>query len=121
MDKKMKKMLRKTQLIFTSIIIVGFASFLSYSKFSVVNPFASLAGVIKVTFLNENFVEVQKSPKVIFFNPDYGIERAMEDHGYTFLADEKMGSLMVFERNNVREQGIGHLGGIISFLIFEAE
>ena len=116
---KKKKFIKVTLLILVPLItILAIASILSYSYFGVANPIASGVGLIKVKMFDTTFVEVQKSPKVIFLKTDYGIVKAMEEHGYTFLEEEQMGSMLTFEKNGAKFRGIGN-GGIISF--FRAE
>lgn len=98
--------------------IVGVASFVSHKAFGVANPFASGIGLFRVTFTDATFVEVQDSPKVIFFKKDYGIVKAMEEHDYDFLEEEQLGSMLVFEKDGVKYRGLQN-GGWISF--FRAE
>ena len=79
-----------------------------------VNPISCGWGLSKVTFTDATFAEVQDEPKVIFFKRDYGIIKAMEENGYTFIEDAQMGSMLVFEKNGKKYRGIGN-GGRISF------
>ena len=97
-----------------AVVVIGIATIISYASFGLVNPIASGVGLFRVTFTDTTFAEVQKAPKVIFFKPDYGIVKAMEEHGYVFLEDEQMGSMLVFEKDGVKYRGIGN-GGRISF------
>lgn len=97
-----------------AVVVIGIASIISYGSFGVANPIASGIGLFRVTFTDTTFAEVQNEPKVIFFKQDYGIVKVMEEHGYVFLEDEQMGSILVFEKDGIKYRGIGN-GGRISF------
>jgi len=97
-----------------AVVVIGTTSLISYASFGVANPIASGIGLFKVTFTDTTFAEVQNAPKVIFFKQDYGIVKAMEEHGYVFLEDEQLGSMLVFEKDGIKYSGIGD-GGRISF------
>lgn len=53
------------RIIIILIAIIGVGSFISYSKFGVVNPFSTANGLIKVMFTEKEYIEIQKYPKVI--------------------------------------------------------
>lgn len=104
-------MIRATKNILIILIIVIFlicaSSFLSYMKFETANALSSGVGLAKILFTDIDYVEIQESPRVILAQPENSFDLLldmMQDDGYTYLADETLGSMHVFEKNGVRER-----------------
>lgn len=75
-------------------------------RFGVVNPIATGVGLVKILSTDIESVEVQKSPKVVLAQPDNGWDlflEAMKKDGYSYLEDERLGSMCVFEKGGVKE------------------
>lgn len=92
-------------LIFSILIFV--LIFVSYSKFHVLNPISSGIGLMRINTTDTNFVEIQNSPRVVLAKPNNAWSvflNALENEGYKYLEDERMGSLCVFEKNGVIER-----------------
>ncbi len=74
--------------LFLAMAIVGTGSFISNSKFGVLNPLSTGYGLYQVVFTEKEFIELQKYPKVIVAKPnaslsDYmGIEGFKEDNEF---------------------------------------
>jgi hypothetical protein len=110
-----KKRIHKRIILITilTVVVIG-SSVISYETFGVYNPVASAFGLLKVTLTDSTSCEVQNVPKVIIIKPNYSVIKAMEEHGYVFIKEEQMGSMLVFEKDGVKYRGIGN-GGRISF------
>lgn len=51
------------------IVVIGLSSFISYYKFSVLNPLSTARGLFQILFTEKEYVEIQKYPKVILAKP----------------------------------------------------
>lgn len=94
-------------IIIIAIFLICAASFLSYIKFETANALSSGVGLAKILFTDIDYVEIQESPRVILAQPENSLELLlgmMQDDGYTYLVDESMGSMHVFEKRGVRER-----------------
>lgn len=62
--------------------------------------------------MNEPFVivEEEKSP-IMFYKPNYNFIELMEENGYNYLEEERMGASMVFEKDGKKYYGHGRMGG----------
>lgn len=93
------------------IIIGGIAVFLiiasclvSYDKFGTFNPIKSGIGFAKVRIFDEDYAEVNDSPRVVITNPENSKEiflEIIENEGYHYI--EQTGSLHVIEKNGEEE------------------
>ena len=114
---KKKNIYKRLITIFIIVIFVFIiASIISYNFFKVANPIASGIGLFKVTFTDCIICEVQNDPKVIFFKSNSEIIKAMEEHGYIFIKEEQMGSMVVFEKDGIKYYGTMD-GGLIAFFV----
>ena len=86
------------------VFLIGLSSFISYAKFSVVNPFSTASGLVKVIFTDTDYVEIQQYPKVIIAKPDTSLDEYMENEGgYKRVEEEQLGSLHMFSNGDHSE------------------
>lgn len=97
---------RKKRIVIFSIVILFFllltATFLSYMKFEVFNPFTSSVGIIKILATDKPYVVIQKNPKVILAQPDNTWEHFlsyMNEEEYTYLEKERLGNRCFFMKD----------------------
>lgn len=64
------------------IAIISLGSFISYSKFGVINPFSTVNGLIQVMFTEKAYIEIQKYPKVIISKPNVSLQDYMQNKGF---------------------------------------
>ena len=96
----MKRKTKKIIAIFLALIIVlGLASFISYSTFNVLNPFSTVKGLIQVIFTDKEYVEIQKHPKVIVAKPNVSLQDYMNRLGFKEDTENQMGALHRFQNN----------------------
>ena len=89
------------------VVVVVIGTFISISKFGVSNPFKTAIGLTQIMFTETNYVQIQDKPRVIVSksNNAYNLFLdTMKSEGYTYLEDEQMGSMLVFEKDGVREE-----------------
>ena len=103
------------------IFVFGFLavmSAVSYTQFGVIKPVSSTVALLRVSFSDTPLVEIQKDPPVMVVKPSSNQEfyKAMEEKGYRFLADEQMGSLIVFEKDGKKFSGFFNHGRISSWV-----
>ncbi len=95
---------RKKVICFITIIIafVLISSIASYIKLGVLNPFSSGYGTIRTCILNKPYTVIQKNPQVIMAQPDdaqNSLLSYMNSCGYTHAEDERLGSILLFEKD----------------------
>jgi len=78
------------------LIVLVISSFISYSKFSVINPFSTAYGLIQVVFMEKDYVVIQRSPKVIVAKPNTSLSEYMKSLGFVEDKESRMGSLHRF-------------------------
>lgn len=84
----------------TLIIILVLSSFISYSKFNLLNPFSTANGLIQVIFTDKEYIEIQKSPKVIIAKPNASLQDYMNRLGFQEDTENQMGALHRFYNND---------------------
>lgn len=78
-------------------------------KFNTLNPFSTASGIIQITFTDTEYVEIQRSPKVVLAQPnDALLTEFMEIRGFTEMADKRMGSLRFFSNGAKTELVMCH-------------
>ena len=85
------------------IMTLGMASFISYSKFNVLNPFSTVSGLIQVVFTDKEYIEVQKYPKVIIAKPSASLQDYMKNLGLQEDTKNQMGALHRFQNNDAAQ------------------
>ncbi len=80
---------------------------ISVDKFSTTNPFAVANGVFQITFTSKEYIEIQKSPKVIIAKsnsaPYEALKQFMEGRGYALSENEQRGAMNTFINNETDE------------------
>jgi hypothetical protein len=82
------------------IIVLSIASFISYSKFNVLNPFSTISGLIQIAFTDKEYIEVQNYPKVIIAKPNASLQDYMQNLGFQEDTENQMGALHRFQNND---------------------
>ena len=86
------------------IALVG-SCFFSYEKFNTFNPFSAAFGFCQITVFEKEYVEIQKSPKVMLAQPDYEVlVDYMKSRGFTEIKEEQMGAMHVFTNGDEKER-----------------
>lgn len=96
MDKK-KKVIAVFLLL---IVILSLGSFISYSKFTVLNPLSTTNGLFQIIFTEKEYIEIQKYPKVIVAKPSASLRTYMGDKGFQEDKENQMGALHRFHNND---------------------
>lgn len=87
-----------------AVVLIVASCFVSYDKFRTFNPIKGGIGFAKIAIFNENFAEVNDSPRVILTTPENSKEIFMEiieREGYEYV--EQMGAAHVIEKNGETE------------------
>lgn len=105
-----KKWNRKKRIVVTAfaaillIVVLLGSCFVSYLKFDTANPFSAVSGFIQITVADKDYVEIQRSPKVILAQPsDALFLEYMESRGFTEIEEERLGGLRVFTNGEEKE------------------
>lgn len=105
-----KKWNRKKRIVVTAFVAVLLivallgSCFVSYLKFDTANPFSAVSGFIQITVADKDYVEIQRSPKVILAQPsDALFLEYMESRGFTEIEEERLGGLRVFTNGEEKE------------------
>lgn len=105
-----KKWNRKKRIIISAfaavlllVMLLG-SCLVSYLKFDTANPFSAASGFIQITVADKDYVEIQRSPKVILAQPSEELFiEYMESRGFTEVEEERMGALRVFTNGEETE------------------
>lgn len=105
-----KKWNRKKRIVVTAfaaillIVVLLGSCFVSYLKFDTANPFSAVSGFIQITVTDKDYIEIQRSPKVILAQPsDALFVEYMESRGFTEIEEERLGGLRVFTNGEEKE------------------
>lgn len=105
-----KKWNRKKRIVISAfaavLLIVALlgSCLVSYLKFDTANPFSAASGFIQITVADKDYVEIQRSPKVVLAQPsDALFVEYMESRGFTEIENERMGGLRVFTNGEEKE------------------
>lgn len=82
------------------LVILAMASCISYRKFNVLNPFSTAYGLIQVIFLDREYIEIQKYPRVIVAKPSVSLQEYMKTLGYHEDPEKQMGALHRFQNDD---------------------
>lgn len=104
-NKKRSRRIVVATLVSTILIVAILGScFISYVKFNTGNPFSVVSGYFQITVLDKEYVEIQKSPKVVLAQPNGEIFiNYMESRGFTEIEEEQMGAMRVFTNVEKKE------------------
>lgn len=84
-------------------VLLG-SSLISYLKFDTANPFSAASGFLQITAAHKDYVEIQRSPKVVLAQPgDAQLTAYMESRGFAEIEEERLGSLRVFTNGEEKE------------------
>lgn len=85
------------------VILLG-SCFLSYAAFHTANPFSVASGYFQISVLDQAYVEIHASPKVVIAQPNGEIfTDYMQSRGFTELEEEQMGAIRVFTNGEEKE------------------
>lgn len=87
-----------------SVVLIIALCLVSYDKFRTINPIKSGVGLAKIYFSDEDYAEVNDSPRVILTDPENSKEifiEIIENEGYEYV--EQMGSVHIIEKNGEKE------------------
>lgn len=80
---------------------------ISFRLFSSTNYIKSIYAVISVNCTEQTCIEIRNTPtKIVLSSPENfqeTFEQYLEDNGYTYLEDERLGSIHVILKNNKKE------------------
>lgn len=119
--KKYSKKIKKLRIVIVSAVLAVLltltASFVSYLKFNTPNFFAAGMGLIRITFSDTQYVEIQHSPRVIIASPQDSMQLfldTIESEGYTYSEEERYGALFVIEKDGEKENVLFSANGYYS-------
>lgn len=69
-------------ILIAAILCTALASFASYAKFTVLNPFTTVNGLAKLMLTDVEHIEIQAYPKVMIAKPNASLNDYMEKQGY---------------------------------------
>ncbi len=87
-----------------AVALIAISCFVSFDKFGTFNPIKSGAGFAKIWFFDEEYAEVNDSPRVILTNSENSTDifiEIIESEGYEYI--EQMGSGHIIEKYGERE------------------
>lgn len=85
------------------VVLLG-SCFVSYLKFDTANPLSAVSGVIQITVLDKDYVEIQGYPKVILAQPNDALFiEYMENRGFIEIEEERLGGIRVFTNGDANE------------------
>ena len=87
-----------------AVVLIIASCFVSYDKFRTFNPIKGGIGFVKIVFFDEDYAQVNDSPRVILTNSENSKEKfieIVESEGYEYV--EQMGSAHFIEKNGERE------------------
>lgn len=87
-----------------AVVLIAASCFISFDKFRTFNPIKGGIGFARIWIFDEEYVEVNDSPRVILTNPENSMEIFMEiieNEGYEYI--EQMGSGHFIEKDGERE------------------
>lgn len=100
---------KKTGIVCVSILAIVFIAsvIVSVDKFSTLNPFKAISGLFQITYTPEEYVEIQKAPKVIIAKSDSAsyekLTQFMNSRGYVFSENEQAGAMNVFRNEKTED------------------
>lgn len=105
-----KKWNRKKRIVISAfaaillIVVLLGACFVSYLKFDTANPFSATNGFFQIIVTDEDYIEIQSSPKVILAQPNDALfVEYMKNRGFTEIEEERLGGLRVFTNGEEKE------------------
>lgn len=121
-----KRWNRKKRIIITAfaavllIVAILVSCFVSYLTFDTANPFSAASGFVQITLTDTEYVEIQRSPKVVLAQPGETIFiEYMEDRGFKEVEEERMGALRVFTNGEEKEWIMYSINGYYSKWVWE--
>ena len=93
---------------FAAVLLIIFllgGSLISFAKFGTANFFAAANGFVQVTAADREYVEIQRSPRVVVARPDYELfAEYMKNRGFSEV--EQFGSQHIFSDGERTERVI---------------
>ena len=87
-----------------AVVLIIASCFVSYEKFRTFNPIKGGIGFVKIHIFDEDYFQVNDSPRVILTNPENSNEIFMgiiKNEGYDYI--EQAGSAHLIEKDGERE------------------
>ncbi len=108
----MKKEHMKNFIIFIAAVAVIIAAcFVSFDKFGTFNFIKGGIGFARIALTDTDYVEIQKSPRIVLTeNAEVFFDR-IEDEGYEYIEHNQMGSSHTIEKDGKTELVISHNNG----------
>lgn len=75
--------MKKTIILIASLIAIYLlATFICYLEFGTVNVISSVIGIVKLNYLDVQYVQVQNNPKAIFSKKSFDLDNYMKSEGF---------------------------------------
>ncbi len=87
-----------------AVVLIVISCFASYDKFRTFNPIKGCIGYARIWIFDEQYVEVNDSPRAVLTNPENSKEiftQIIESEGYEYV--EQMGSVHIIEKDGETE------------------
>lgn len=108
----MKKEHKKEAIIgAVAIVIIIAACFVSFDKFRTFNFIKGGIGFAQIMLTDAEYVEIQKSPRVVLTKNLNTFYELIESEGYEYNYDSRMGSSHIIEKDSETEQVFSHASG----------
>ncbi|SHK35286.1 Putative zinc-finger [Hathewaya proteolytica DSM 3090] len=121
--KKYAGKIKKRRIIITAIVVfimlIMMSSIISMKTVGVINPFATLGGIVKIKLGSNGIATVQKNPRVIFAKFYSEFKNYIESQGYHMVEEERMGSEYVVEKQGLRERVIIKMNSYATIIQWE--
>lgn len=106
----MKKEHMKNFIIFIAAVAVIIAAcFVSFDKFGTFNFIKGGIGFARIALTDTDYVEIQKSPRIVLTKNTEVFFDKIEDEGYEYV--EQMGSIHTIEKDGKSENVSSHVNG----------
>lgn len=85
------------------LFLLPAASLYSLQTFHTANPFSAAAGLLKITFTDAEYAEIQSYPKVIVAKTTASLDLYMQEQGFRQEKDDQMGALLVYSNDCTKD------------------
>lgn len=112
-------MKKKISGIIAVLIIIAVSCFISFDKFGTFNFIKAGIGFAQIMLIDTDYVEIQKSPRIVLTeNAEVFFDR-IEDEGYEYIEHKQMGSSHTIEKDGKTELVSSHSNGYFTRWIWD--
>ncbi len=93
------------------LIIIAVSCFISFDNFGTFNFIKSGIGFAQIMLTDADYVEIQKSPRIVLSENTEVFFEKIEDEGYKYVEHKQMGSSHTIEKDGKTELILSHNNG----------